>query len=175
MALHMLPRRAPQLGIRWTRRFSTSPRTASYADTLPNLKIGAHTRVLFQGFTGMCACCQQFEIMAKLPYRTTGDCQRQGILGMGHQDCRWRQAWRGGRAFRTPGVSFCQSGTRLSVRLSLRVRILICNLGYLGPGESKARCVCHLRAWKPDCTGHRRGYRGGDPSRGSRGRTRPDP
>ncbi|KAL2360700.1 hypothetical protein RJZ56_006427 [Blastomyces dermatitidis] len=33
-------------------QFSTSLRTGSYADTLPNLKIGAHTRVLFQGFTG---------------------------------------------------------------------------------------------------------------------------
>ncbi|KAJ5682270.1 hypothetical protein N7462_005435 [Penicillium macrosclerotiorum] len=38
--------------MRWTRRFSTSPRNARYADTLQNLKIGAHTRVLFQGFTG---------------------------------------------------------------------------------------------------------------------------
>ena len=33
-------------------RFSTSARHSSYADTLPNLKIGAHTRVLYQGFTG---------------------------------------------------------------------------------------------------------------------------
>jgi hypothetical protein len=33
-------------------RFSTSSRRQSYADTLPNLRIGAHTRVLFQGFTG---------------------------------------------------------------------------------------------------------------------------
>ncbi|KAJ5975939.1 hypothetical protein N7481_009646 [Penicillium waksmanii] len=49
MALR-LSRHAPQL--RCTRSFSTSPRSARYSDTLPNLKIGAHTRVLFQGFTG---------------------------------------------------------------------------------------------------------------------------
>jgi succinyl-CoA synthetase alpha subunit len=52
MALHFLPRHAPQTGLRLSRRFSTSRRNASYADTLPNVKIGAHTRVLFQGFTG---------------------------------------------------------------------------------------------------------------------------
>lgn len=51
MAMHSVSRRVPQ-GLRLARRFSTSPRTADYADTLPNLKIGAHTRVLFQGFTG---------------------------------------------------------------------------------------------------------------------------
>lgn len=53
MALHTLPRHAPRTGLRLSRRFSTSPRNANYADTLPNVKIGAHTRVLFQGFTGM--------------------------------------------------------------------------------------------------------------------------
>lgn len=51
MVMLSLPRRVPQ-GLRFARRFSTSPRKADYADTLPNLKIGAHTRVLFQGFTG---------------------------------------------------------------------------------------------------------------------------
>jgi succinyl-CoA synthetase alpha subunit len=32
--------------------FSTSARHGSYEDTIANLKIGAHTRVIFQGFTG---------------------------------------------------------------------------------------------------------------------------
>jgi hypothetical protein len=32
--------------------FSTSARNGSYEDTISNLKIGTHTRVIFQGFTG---------------------------------------------------------------------------------------------------------------------------
>ena len=33
--------------------FSTSASRNGYEDTLPNLKIGKHTKVLFQGFTGV--------------------------------------------------------------------------------------------------------------------------
>jgi succinyl-CoA synthetase alpha subunit len=33
-------------------QFSTSPRCNGYDDTIQNLKIGRHTRVIFQGFTG---------------------------------------------------------------------------------------------------------------------------
>ncbi|EPS25732.1 hypothetical protein PDE_00668 [Penicillium oxalicum 114-2] len=52
MAVRSVPRLSPRMGARLTRQFSKSSRAYSYADTLSNLKIGAHTRVLFQGFTG---------------------------------------------------------------------------------------------------------------------------
>ncbi|PYH99391.1 succinyl-CoA synthetase subunit alpha [Aspergillus ellipticus CBS 707.79] len=45
-------------------RFSTTCRRYNYADTLPNLKIGAHTRVLFQGFTGRQATANVQESLA---------------------------------------------------------------------------------------------------------------
>ncbi|KAK4044579.1 putative succinyl-CoA ligase subunit alpha, mitochondrial [Parachaetomium inaequale] len=46
--------------LRWTtgprsgrcRSLATTSRLRSYSDTLPNLRIGSHTRVIFQGFTG---------------------------------------------------------------------------------------------------------------------------
>lgn len=42
-----LPHRLPP-----TSSFFTSSRRLNYDDTIPNLKIGSHTRVIFQGFTG---------------------------------------------------------------------------------------------------------------------------
>ncbi|OAX78070.1 hypothetical protein ACJ72_07625 [Emergomyces africanus] len=58
------PRTVARIGQCLTSRFSTSSRTLSYADTLPNLKIGAHTRVLFQGFTGRQATTNVKESLA---------------------------------------------------------------------------------------------------------------
>ncbi|PGH34754.1 succinyl-CoA synthetase alpha subunit [[Emmonsia] crescens] len=58
------PRSIARIGQCLNSRFSTSSRTLSYADTLPNLKIGAHTRVLFQGFTGRQATTNVKESLA---------------------------------------------------------------------------------------------------------------
>ncbi|KAL4983989.1 succinyl-CoA synthetase-like protein [Aspergillus falconensis] len=53
-SLTVRSRRTPLLraSVKQIKHFSNSSRSCDYADTLPNLKIGAHTRVLFQGFTG---------------------------------------------------------------------------------------------------------------------------
>ncbi|KAK0618600.1 succinyl-CoA synthetase-like protein [Bombardia bombarda] len=50
----------------WLRALSTtsSVRSYSYADTLPNLRIGSHTRVIFQGFTGKQATANARDSMA---------------------------------------------------------------------------------------------------------------
>ncbi|EEH17930.2 hypothetical protein PABG_00493 [Paracoccidioides brasiliensis Pb03] len=58
------PRTVARVGPCLHSRFSTSSLTLSYADTLPNLKIGAHTRVLFQGFTGKQATANVKESLA---------------------------------------------------------------------------------------------------------------
>lgn len=43
--------------------FSTTTRRNGYDDTIQNLKIGAHTRVIFQGFTGKLATANAKESM----------------------------------------------------------------------------------------------------------------
>ena len=48
------------------RFLSTSRPLSAYSDTVPNLKIGEHTRVIFQGFTGR----QVNLILAFLQFRT---------------------------------------------------------------------------------------------------------
>ncbi|KAK4540569.1 hypothetical protein LTR36_009099 [Oleoguttula mirabilis] len=45
----------PSLPTRSRRPFSASPARPSYDDTVPNLRIGKHTRVIYQGFTGRVA------------------------------------------------------------------------------------------------------------------------
>lgn len=44
--------------------FSTTSRRSGYDDTIQNLKIGAHTRVIFQGFTGRQATANAQESIA---------------------------------------------------------------------------------------------------------------
>jgi len=62
-----LPRRLPGRGLAVNTPkspFSTSPSARDYASTLPNLRIGAHTRVIFQGFTGKLATLNAAESLA---------------------------------------------------------------------------------------------------------------
>lgn len=47
--------RFPQLSRRGNRLFSSSSRRSGYDDTVQNLRIGKHTRVIYQGFTGRVA------------------------------------------------------------------------------------------------------------------------
>ncbi|KAL4939968.1 hypothetical protein BDV06DRAFT_197678 [Aspergillus oleicola] len=64
-SLTVRARRTPlQVSARQIKHFSSSLRHCDYADTLPNLKIGAHTRVLFQGFTGRQATANVKESLA---------------------------------------------------------------------------------------------------------------
>lgn len=50
--------------LRRRRSFSASAPASSYKDTIPNLKIGSHTRVIFQGFTGRQATANAQESLA---------------------------------------------------------------------------------------------------------------
>lgn len=52
------------LKLRSSAHFSSSSRRYSYDDTIHNLKIGAHTRVIFQGFTGKQATANAQESIA---------------------------------------------------------------------------------------------------------------
>ncbi|KAL3480172.1 succinyl-CoA synthetase-like protein [Aspergillus californicus] len=54
----------PRASVKQRKHFCSSSRRCDYADTLPNLKIGAHTRVLFQGFTGKQATANVKESLA---------------------------------------------------------------------------------------------------------------
>lgn len=56
-----------------TRRFSSSQ--DGYDSTLKNLKIGKHTRVIFQGFTGKSDHTQSSPVQQQLTY---GQVDRQG-------------------------------------------------------------------------------------------------
>lgn len=53
--IHQSQARLPQLSRSTTRSFSTSLRRPGYDDTVQNLRIGKHTRVIYQGFTGRVA------------------------------------------------------------------------------------------------------------------------
>jgi succinyl-CoA synthetase alpha subunit len=48
----MIPQRTSRCLSRKVSCFSTSSRRSGYDDTIQNLNIGKHTRVIFQGFTG---------------------------------------------------------------------------------------------------------------------------
>ena len=50
--------------VKWSRLLSSSVVRYSYEDTIQNLKIGQHTRVIYQGFTGRVATINAQESLA---------------------------------------------------------------------------------------------------------------
>jgi succinyl-CoA synthetase alpha subunit len=56
------------------KHFSTSARLNSYNDTISNLKIGTHTRVIFQGFTGKSRNLIGKHFANRYPRKTSKSC-----------------------------------------------------------------------------------------------------
>lgn len=85
--------------------FSTSNRHSAYSDTVSNLNIGAHTRVIFQGFTGRQVCPAAPASPLLSPLTSKGHAKRKTVFGVWHKNCWWcyaRQRWRAPWA---PGVA----------------------------------------------------------------------
>lgn len=62
------------------RGFSSSTRRNGYEDTIENLKIGKHTRVIFQGFTGkQVSCFVHIPSTSLPPYRFLFSPQNKSI------------------------------------------------------------------------------------------------
>lgn len=77
--------------------FSSSRRSFAYSDTVPHLNIGAHTRVMFQGFTGRQVrfSVMLFPLSAVLTIEGHPRCKT--ITGIWYQyrgRCHSREKWR---------------------------------------------------------------------------------
>lgn len=132
-----------------SRSLWTTSRLHSYSDTLPNLRIGNRTRVIFQGFTGKLVGDDLLSAGSKqLLTLVQGHSKCQRLHCLGHP-YRWRRdAWPYCRAPWSSSASYGSIGLRRLLALPREpAQELISSR--TGGGTAKAGCHGHLRGGPP--------------------------
>lgn len=136
------------------RAFSTTSTLHGYADTLSNLRIGSHTRVIFQGFTGKQATADAKDslewgtkIVGGVTPGRTGEHLGLPVLPTVRQVCLPQPP----SVYRPPSTVYLPSTVPTGIPMA--------NFWYiLGHGGAQTRCHSHLCVCSPCIIGDRGSY-----------------